>query len=258
MSALVRVIEGEARTTSLAIAEAFGKQHKHVLRAADDIVKMRPDLEPNFGRKQMAVPIANGSKRMSRYLSINKNGFLILVMGFTGAKALDVRIAFVAEFERMEQVLREGVSDRVLQVATSQLLLNPLFATAEARDATSIALNAMRRIQHSSGSKAAYRLWLALGFPDVEAQVREDQAMLGAPVQPLGETYRWVEDRQVRVNPAAQAAGIDLWDDYAAWCRERGLAFLEPPAFLVGLRHLFGLPKYQRAFALEVGRADVP
>lgn len=47
---------------------------------------------------------AKGEKRLMYYM--NRDGFLLLAMGFTGKKALEFKLRFIAEFNRMEQALK--------------------------------------------------------------------------------------------------------------------------------------------------------
>jgi len=71
-------------TTSRVVAEVFGKQHGHVIR---DIEELGID-QSNFG-EMYQVDYSYGRKQ-KMYL-ISRNGFSLLVMGYTGEKALKMR-----------------------------------------------------------------------------------------------------------------------------------------------------------------------
>lgn len=103
-----RVIEGRPVTSSRIVAEYFGKQHHHVVRDIRNLIAQKPDLErnANFGECSETVSLANGATRQVPMYWMDRKGFSILAMGFTGAKALDFKCAFYDEFERMEEALR--------------------------------------------------------------------------------------------------------------------------------------------------------
>ena len=106
LSNAVAVSDGKVTTTSLKIAEVFGKEHFHVIR---DIEKLQVPVEwhkSNFGVMQITRQIGNGATRKDKAYSITRDGFTLLVMGFTGAAAMRFKIAYLEEFNRMEAELR--------------------------------------------------------------------------------------------------------------------------------------------------------
>ncbi|ECT1021512.1 hypothetical protein DPO11_15675 [Salmonella enterica] len=101
----VTIENGRAVTTSRAIAEFFKKAHKHVLDKIDNL-----DCSPEFTTANfsaVAVTVQAGfNERESRSYKITKDGFVFLVMGFTGKKAAAFKEAYIAEFNRMEATLK--------------------------------------------------------------------------------------------------------------------------------------------------------
>jgi Rha family phage regulatory protein len=99
---LVSVKRNQPVTDSLQIAKHFHKRHDHVVEAIRDL-----------------VPEISGTKKMffeSKYqyrgqdfpmFYMNRNGFMLLVMGFTGKKALEWKLRFIDAFDRMECLLLE-------------------------------------------------------------------------------------------------------------------------------------------------------
>ncbi|EAA7255154.1 transcriptional regulator [Salmonella enterica subsp. enterica serovar Newport] len=100
----VTIKNGRAVTTSVAIAEFFGKRHDNVLRAIANIECSEKFNALNF--KDVTYTDAKGEKRPM--YQITKNGFVFLVMGFTGKKAAAFKEAYIAEFDRMEAELRQN------------------------------------------------------------------------------------------------------------------------------------------------------
>jgi Rha family phage regulatory protein len=103
---LVAVENECAVTTSLRVAEVFGKQHKNVLRdiqnleCSDDFRKL--NFEPSHIIKQLPN---NGSKKLPMYY-ITRDGFMFLVMGFTGKTAAKWKEAYIKAFNEMEAKIR--------------------------------------------------------------------------------------------------------------------------------------------------------
>ena len=72
-----------ALTTSLAVAETFGKRHDNVLQAIQNMECSSEFSALNF--KGAEYPDAQGKSRPM--YEISKDGFVFLVMGFTGSRA---------------------------------------------------------------------------------------------------------------------------------------------------------------------------
>lgn len=113
MNELVEVNNEQVVTTSLVVAESFGKRHDHVLR---DIRNLEKDV-PNFGEmfSETETPDSYGRSRKTYY--INRDGFTLLAMGFTGKQALQFKLKYIAAFNAMEEELRQP------EISTKDLLI---------------------------------------------------------------------------------------------------------------------------------------
>ncbi|EBI3667081.1 transcriptional regulator [Salmonella enterica] len=100
----VTIENGRAVTTSVAIAEFFRKMHKDVLKKIDNLECSAEFSERNFAPAEYTDE--QGKKRPA--YKITKNGFVFLVMGFTGKKAAAFKEAYIAEFDRMENELHQN------------------------------------------------------------------------------------------------------------------------------------------------------
>lgn len=109
---------GEAVTTSRAVAEQFGKQHKNVIRDIEEIIEQlnRLNFEPvnpeidtqtaEFAQKNFFLSEYTDPKGETRKQYIlTRDGFTLLAMGFTGAKALQFKVAYINAFDRMESII---------------------------------------------------------------------------------------------------------------------------------------------------------
>lgn len=103
--------DGVPITTSRAVAEQFGKRHSDILRAIETTVEQLNETEAGaeFNERNFALVDYPDSKGESRPLYLlTRDGFTLLAMGFTGAKAMQFKVAYINAFNRMEQILRGG------------------------------------------------------------------------------------------------------------------------------------------------------
>ncbi|WP_302539205.1 Rha family transcriptional regulator [Bilophila wadsworthia] len=96
----VSLHDGRPATTSLEVARFFGKQHQHVIRDITGLTDNCPESfsASNFGR---ASYLDEQAKNRPMYI-IHRDGFMLLVMGYTGKKALALKLAYIEAFNHME------------------------------------------------------------------------------------------------------------------------------------------------------------
>lgn len=103
---LVKIENSQVVTTSVKIAEIFGKSHAHVLRDIKALECSDSFRESNFGLSYIIKQLPNnGSKQLPMYY-ITRDGFMFLVMGFTGKTAAKWKEAYIKAFNDMEEKLR--------------------------------------------------------------------------------------------------------------------------------------------------------
>ncbi|HFF1292913.1 TPA: Rha family transcriptional regulator [Escherichia coli] len=100
----ITIANGRAVTSSLAVAEYFRKPHKDVLAKISRLDCSAEFTERNFSPSEYT----DSTGRKLPMYQITKNGFVFLVMGFTGKKAAAFKEAYLAEFDRMEKELRQN------------------------------------------------------------------------------------------------------------------------------------------------------
>lgn len=95
-------------TTSRAVAECFGKNHKDVLRTIKNLLADSPD--PEFNRRNFAPVTYLDAKGEARpEYRLTHDGFALLAMRFTGSEALAWQIAFLSAFNALEAELKSRV-----------------------------------------------------------------------------------------------------------------------------------------------------
>lgn len=108
-SAQVVMLSGEhVMTDSRTVAEAFGKRHKDVLRAYRNIQCSEDFTRRNFAQCLEINDLANG--KPEPLIQMTKDGFMFLVMGFTGKEAAQAKEAFIAAFNEMAEFIQSQAS----------------------------------------------------------------------------------------------------------------------------------------------------
>lgn len=121
MNELINIKNDEAVTTSLRVAESFGKQHKTVLRKIEQILKETEPAQNGARCFHKSTYIdAKGESRPMYFL--NRDGFTFLVMGFTGKKATEWKWKFIDAFNQMESYINFRKADIQIQKNSMQFL----------------------------------------------------------------------------------------------------------------------------------------
>ena len=94
----------DAWVTTRNVARLFDKEHKHIMEAIRD--RILPDVSEEFGGSNFRPVKYRDSKGESRpeYL-LNRKSFSMVVMGFTGKKAMAFKEAYIEAFETMATVI---------------------------------------------------------------------------------------------------------------------------------------------------------
>lgn len=114
--------EEKALTSTRTIAESFGKEHKEVVRA----IEGQKDSEGNTKHSGLALQIkqrgdipledyfikteyvSENGRKYTEYL-VTRDGFSLLVMGFSGERAMEWKLKYIDAFNKMEKVINERV-----------------------------------------------------------------------------------------------------------------------------------------------------
>ena len=119
----VQIQNSQIVTTSEFVAQAFGKEHKNLLARIEQISKeiKASFFELNFKPKAKQVKPGFGFRETKSY-ELTKDGFMLLVMGFTGKQAMAIKIAYIEAFNAMSKAildLNNTVSDGIKPAKTT-------------------------------------------------------------------------------------------------------------------------------------------
>jgi anti-repressor protein len=166
MNQLVIMKNQEAVTSSLNVAEGFEKRHDHILR---DIQAVKEDV-PNFGEMFMEATEPDTYGRERKVIYMNRDGFTLLAMGFTGKKALQFKLKYIEAFNKMEQQIRQNdfqipqtraealrlaadleEENQLLKIKNTEMQPKALFADAVKGSQTSILVGELAKLINQNG-----------------------------------------------------------------------------------------------------------
>lgn len=104
MNNLVEIRNNQVVVSSRQVAEKFEKEHRHVLENIRQILAAENSAAKFFSESTFQ----NRGKEYPEYL-MNRDGFTLLAMGFTGKDALQWKMKYIAAFNEMEERLEGKV-----------------------------------------------------------------------------------------------------------------------------------------------------
>lgn len=152
-------------TTSRIVAECFEKQHKHVLR---DIDELKKDV-PNFGLMFYEIQEPDSYGRLQRVYQMNRDGFSLLAMGFTGDKAMAWKLKYITAFNEMEAELKRIYAERnqwEIERAKGVMIRHILTDTIKLK----IADSSNKRFAHPNYTKLIYKTLFGKSFKELQQE----------------------------------------------------------------------------------------
>lgn len=97
--------KGTPVTDSLKVAEVFGKEHKNIIRTIRNLIATAQNCAVQKWFFESTYLAGNGHKEPM--FVMNRDGFSLLAMGLTGAKAMQFKVGFIEQFNAMERVVKQ-------------------------------------------------------------------------------------------------------------------------------------------------------
>lgn len=111
MKELVFLKNDEAMADSLVVAEMFNRRHTDVVKAIEKIEQRNKKLDKRYfshiSNQFKKTHYKDEQGRMQTKYLMNRDGFSLLVMGFTGDKAHEWKVKYIDAFNKMETVIRQ-------------------------------------------------------------------------------------------------------------------------------------------------------
>lgn len=138
MNNLVIMKDQQAVTSSLQVAETFNKNHKHVLEAIDNLKEgVAENWADLFYEDTYTHP---QNKQQYRMYYMNRDGFTLLAMGFTGNDAMKFKLQYINAFNKLEEEHKKNQID-VNELSPELKMFNQIFKTVAANEIENKKLN---------------------------------------------------------------------------------------------------------------------
>lgn len=160
MNDLVIMKEQQAVTSSLQVSETFSKEHRNVLRDVKNLTAQNSAVKKYF----FEDTYINSRGQEYPIIYMNRDGFTLLAMGFTGKQALTFKLKYINAFNQMEQQIEQTGGYQVptnmaeaLRLAADQaeqievLKSKALFADAVATSHTAILVGDLAKALRGNG-----------------------------------------------------------------------------------------------------------
>jgi Rha family phage regulatory protein len=108
-------MRNNAVVPSLRVAKHFHKRHDRVLRAIENLIAGLPQNGETLKMFFKSTYTEKQNNQTYPMYYMNRDGFSLLVMGFTGKKALEWKVKYIQAFNQMEKLLTEKQTDAWLE-----------------------------------------------------------------------------------------------------------------------------------------------
>ena len=98
--------DGVAVVSSRVVAYDFDKRHDHVLRDINNIIES--NTTQNWGLLFIESQYKASNGKMNKEYLLTRDGFSLLVMGFTGKEALQWKLQYIEAFNKMEEQIKQA------------------------------------------------------------------------------------------------------------------------------------------------------
>ena len=103
---ITKTEDGKLVVSSRRVADDFGKNHAKILRSIEGYISENPILASQSYFIKSNYKTNGNNKTYKEYL-LTRDGFSLLVMGFTGSDALEWKLKYIEAFNTMEKQLKE-------------------------------------------------------------------------------------------------------------------------------------------------------
>jgi Rha family phage regulatory protein len=108
MESLVFEKQDKPMTDSLKVAEYFGREHSKVIHSIENIAQAESGVSEEFTQSNFGLShYKDSSGKHNKMYTMTKDGFTILTMGFSGKRAMAFKEAYIKEFNRMGDFIRQ-------------------------------------------------------------------------------------------------------------------------------------------------------
>lgn len=127
MNKLINILnqEGQLVVTSRQISDDFEKEHAKVTRDIENLIEGIAKSGDTYKHLFIESQYQNEqNKQWYKEYLLTRDGFSLLVMGFTGAKALSWKLKYIEAFNKMEKAIKEQQLPKLSKELQAILMLD--------------------------------------------------------------------------------------------------------------------------------------
>ncbi|PKG37712.1 Rha family transcriptional regulator [Psychromonas sp. Urea-02u-13] len=185
-------------TTSKVIADSFDKEHRHVMVRIRNIIE---DLEASGKRGDVYFKITSYTSDQNKELpcyEMNRDGFTLVAMGFTGSDALQWKIGYLNAFNKMEEYIKSGKQTELTLVDKMREDTEMLEARADREEAEQRLYNLQQKGAFDTVQHALKMAELFNNPIDINDLITRDLSTTPAPI---------LRDLKINLAPQIQQFG---------------------------------------------------
>lgn len=214
---LIQVKENKTVTTSLLVAEKFNREHRNVTRKIESIIDELETCSKLSALKyfeKSEYKDAHGQTRNMYFM--NRDGFTLLAMSFTGVEALKWKIAYIEAFNEMQKKLSDPtLIDRRMEIAR-------LIVSAPKERVEDI--------------KELYPEYFTIRRGSLEYISDVNTSFM-----------KWIEDYGITKDWIESFPTIDIYHNYIRYCVENKFPSMGKKVFYKTLEYNFNMTRRQRS-----------
>lgn len=231
---LIQVVNDNILTTSLLVADKFNKPHRSVLRSIEDLLteiedglKLSSPHNSNFEDStilcspllfEKSTYVTSQNKVLPMY-RMNRDGFSLLTMGFTGKEALRWKLKYIEAFNAMEEKLHSHPQ----QLPDNRLEIAKIIAKTPVHNVAAI-----RELYPEYFSSAP-----AVGSLEYRSELNTGYK-------------KWLEDMNITRSWITNFPTTEIFLNYANYCKDYHIPSMGKKTFFKTLEDDFGLTRSQR------------
>ena len=165
---LVSIGNGEPITNSMLVAQKFNKRHGDVLRAIKNLECSAEFTKRNFAFCTKINDLQNGKPQP--FVEMTKDGFVFLVMGFTGKEAAKFKEDYINEFNAMADYINGKATSLSHQLEKKQRTLHIEKSNASLGGSTLARWKKIKRVLNDDITKILKEMQPYLPFVEFESK----------------------------------------------------------------------------------------
>lgn len=224
---------------SRVIARNFNKNHFHVIRDIENILKDLSELNSEFNQSNFGfvkdfmlfdkVEYVDDHNQLRPMYNLNRNRFTLLAMGFTGKEALEWKLKYIKAFNDMENALKNNTSIGKNEDMKEKLL-------------DAITKAPVKNVPYIVKLYPEYFTETTSITPQTEPQnkphIHKDNS--------ISSIQKWINDNEINCGFLSEYPTVEVYEHYCEYCKEYGMNTTGRKTFFKYIEDDFQVTRKQR------------